>query len=75
MAEITFPSLADIIQRMQIDVQNEFPESNPYLPESYILALITGNAARYYENNIQLNTLLNLLYLNTTEDEFLNSCF
>lgn len=70
MADLNFPTLNDIVKRMQTDFQNELPQSNPYLPNSYIKAFITSLAGRFYENYNQLNSAVNDLYPNTSEDEF-----
>lgn len=72
MADLTFPTLQEVVQRILIDAQNEFPESNPYLPNSYLNAYLTANAGRYYENFNQMQALFNLLFLTTTSDDFLD---
>lgn len=72
MADLTFPTLQEVVQRILIDAQNEFPQSNPYLPNSYINAMLTSWAGRSFENNNQLQALFTLLFLNTTSDNFLD---
>lgn len=72
MADLTFPTLQELVQRILIDAQNEFPQSNPYLPNSYLNAVLTAWAGRSYENNNQLQALFTLLFLNTTSDQFLD---
>lgn len=72
MADLNFPTLQEVVQRILIDAQNEFPQSNPYLPNSYINAMLTSWGGRSFENNNQLQTLFTLLFLNTTSDAFLD---
>jgi uncharacterized phage protein gp47/JayE len=71
MATFDFPSLQDIVNRMLVDTQNQMPNSNPFLPNSVLLGIITSNAGRYYENNNQIQSLFNALFLTTTVDQFL----
>jgi uncharacterized phage protein gp47/JayE len=66
------PSLDEIIQRIQNDVQNELPESNPFLPQSWIRGVITSYAGRFEEFYNQFQLLFNALFVNTTSGEFVD---
>jgi len=72
MPNITFPRLEEVIKRMQTDVQKELPNSNPYLPNSYLKAIITGLAGRNFENFNELQSLLNNLFLTTSIGFFIS---
>lgn len=61
----------EIENRAKTDVQQEIPESNPFLKNSVIGAIITGFSNRIFDFYIQLKRLETLLFPDTTEDEFL----
>lgn len=67
-----FPTLDEIIQRIQNDIQNEIPESNPFLLNSFIRAIATSYAARFDEFYVQFQVLFNALFLDSTSGEFID---
>lgn len=69
--DLNFPTLTELVNRIQTDVQAELPQSNPFLPESVLLAFIIGVAGRFAEIYNQLQSLLNDLYLDTASDQFI----
>lgn len=71
MASITFPTLSEIVERQQNDFKTELPNSNPFLPDSWMRALIISNSGRYFENYITLNQVLLSFYPTTATDEFI----
>ena len=68
--DLNLPSLTELVNRIQTDIQTELPQSNPFLPESALLAFVISLAARFDENYNQLQSLFNDLYLNTASDQF-----
>lgn len=73
MSDLNFPTLEQVIARSETDAQTLIPESNPYQPESFFRAIIVTLAARSYENQEQIQSLLYLLFLPTTSGTFLDS--
>lgn len=57
--------------RAKTDVQRELPESNPFLKNSWIGALITGYANRIFDYYIQLREAIRLAFPDTTSGTFL----
>lgn len=70
---IIFPSnRKEVADRMKTDVQSELPESNPFLRNSFLGALIIGFSGRIYEYYLQLKQLINEIFPDTAEGEYLN---
>lgn len=68
---ITFPTLKQLDERIKTDVQNTLDETNPFLRQSYIGALITGYAGRADAIYKELKELLKQLFPDTATGEFL----
>lgn len=69
---LTLPSSRkELKQKSQTDVQNVLPESNPFLPNSYLDAIITANAGRVYDFYIQLQQVIKELFPDTADGVFL----
>lgn len=69
---ITFPeNPKELVQKSKTDVQNELPESNPFLKNSFLGAAVTANAIRVFDFYIQLKQLIKALFIQTTSGEFL----
>jgi len=60
-----------VSNRIKSDVQNQLPESNPYLRNSFLQALIFGLSGRVFDLYKTEKRLLDLLFWDTTEDEYL----
>lgn len=61
----------ELEQKSKADVQRELPESNPFLKNGMLGALITGNSFRVYDFYLQLNELQKQLFVQTATGEFL----
>lgn len=69
---LTLPSSRkELKQKSQTDVQNVLPESNPFLPNSYLDAIITATAGRVYDFYIQLSEVLREMFPDTADGVFL----
>jgi uncharacterized phage protein gp47/JayE len=70
---IQFPSSRkEVEDRIKTDVQNELPESNPFLRNSFLGSLITGFAGRIYDFYLQLKNLLIELFPDTATGSYLD---
>lgn len=69
---LEFPSLDEIVQRIQKDLQSQLPESNPFLDSSFIKSMVTSYAGRINEMYLQMQILFNALFLSTTSGEFVD---
>ena len=67
----SFPTRQEIAERAKTDVQRELPESNPFLRNSFIGALIVGYAGRIFEFYIQLRILTIEMFPDTATGTFL----
>jgi len=61
----------EIEQRQKTDVQRKLPTSNPFLPNSWLGALITGTSNRFFDFYIQLKNLLRESFWDTSTGDFL----
>lgn len=69
---IQFPADRKTIDdRMKADVQTALPESNPFLKNSFLGALITGVAGREYEFYLQLKNALLEMFPDTADGAYL----
>lgn len=69
---INFPnSRTEVANRIRTDVQSELPNSNPFLRNSYLSALIVGYAGRIYDFYLQLQELLRQMFMDTATGTFL----
>lgn len=69
---IQFPNnRKEIADRMKADVQAQLPNSNPFLKNSYLGALITGAAGRNYEFYLQLSNALLEMFPDTATGSYL----
>lgn len=66
-----FLTRKELDNRAKTDVQRALPESNPFLRNSYIGAIITGYAGRIYEFYIQLQVLITEMFPDTATGTFL----
>lgn len=73
MSTFNFPTLEELVSRIQNDVKTELPQSNPWLPNSWIRSMIIGYAGRFSENYLQLNNVRNSLFIDTSTDDFLDA--
>jgi len=69
---IKFPTRQDLINRIKADFQGNLLASNPFLRNSWIGALITAVAGRFFDINYQLNILVNNLFPFDADEEYLN---
>ena len=58
-------------QQSQTDVQNALPESNPFLANSYLDAIITATSGRAFDIYLQLREVLKQLFPDTSDGVFL----
>ena len=69
---IVFPkNRKEVSDRMKTDVQSELPESNPFLRNSFLGALIIGFAGRIFEFYLQLKQTINMTFPDTAKGEYL----
>lgn len=64
-------SALEVVERAKTDVQLSLPASNPFLPNSWPGALVTGYANRVFDFYLQLDILQNVLLPDRAVDEFL----
>jgi len=71
MSEIQFPNNRnEVKERIKTDVQINLPTSNPFLPASFLGAIITGLAGRIYDIYYQIkNILIRELFPDTATGE------
>lgn len=62
----------EVVQRSKTDVQRDLAESNPFLENSWLGALVTAAANRIFDFYIQLQEAINLNFPDTTSGEFLD---
>ncbi len=72
MSTFNFPTLPELVSRIQNDVKTELPQSNPFLDNSWIRATIVGYAGRFSENYLQLNNVRNSLFITTSTNDLLD---
>ncbi len=68
---LNFPTLEDVINRVKTDVKNSLPESNPYLLDSFISALIFAFGGRIHDSYLSQSELITQLFPDTATGEFL----
>jgi len=61
----------EIEQRQKTDVQRKLPTSNPFLPNSWLGALITGTSNRFFDFYLQLKALFRETFWDTSTGDFL----
>lgn len=61
----------EVEQRAKTDVQRELPDSNPFLKNSWVGALVTGYANRIFDFYIQLREAIKLSFPDSTSGTFL----
>ncbi len=67
-----FPSnRKEVSDRIKTDVQGELPESNPFLKNSFLSAIITGLAGRIFDFFLQLLVLTKQMFPDTATNTFL----
>lgn len=70
---LDLPQTADeVVQRSKTDVQRELAESNPFLENSWLGALVTATGNREFDFYIQLQQAINLNFPDTTSSVFLD---
>lgn len=70
---LDLPENADeVVQRSKTDVQRDLAESNPFLENSWLGALVTAAANRIFDFYIQLQEAINLNFPDTTSGDFLD---
>ncbi len=70
---LDLPQNADeVVQRSKTDVQRQLAESNPFLENSWLGALVTAAANRIFDFYIQLQEAINLNFPDTTTGDFLD---
>lgn len=68
----SFPSnRKEVSDRIKTDVQGELPESNPFLKNSFLSAIITGLAGRVFDFFLQLLVLTKQMFPDTATNTFL----
>jgi uncharacterized phage protein gp47/JayE len=67
-----FPENRDEIeQRAKSDVQNELPDSNPFLRNSYLSAIVVAFSGRIFDFYLKVKRLIRQLFPDTATNEFL----
>ena len=70
---LDLPETADeVAQRSLTDVQRELTGSNPFLPQSWLGAIVIAAANRIFDFYIQLKQAINLSFPDTTSGDFLD---
>lgn len=68
---IDFPETQEeVLNRSQVDIQNTLVDSNPFLPNSYLLALITAFSFRIFDFYIQMDEVIKELLPDTATGGF-----
>lgn len=62
----------ELIDQSRADVQEVLPESNPFLPNSFLDAIITAQAGRTFDFYRNLDELQKQLFIDTATREFLD---
>lgn len=71
---LSFPkNRSEIDNRIKTDIQTELQESNPFLRASFLAALASGNAGRFFEIYIQINKSIQECFPTTADGEFLDT--
>ena len=66
------PASQSVIEnRMRTDVQNELPDVNPFLRNSFLSALIVGFSGRIFDFTLMQNIIILQMFPDTATDEFL----
>lgn len=69
---LVFPNTRkEIDSRIKADIQTELKLSDPFLSESPLSALASGNAGRIFENYVQIQEGINQCFVQTAEGDFL----
>jgi uncharacterized phage protein gp47/JayE len=69
---LNFPAnVKEVEQRSRTDVQNTLPESNPFLANSYLDAIIKAQSGRVYDFYLQLEEVIRQLFVDTADGTFL----
>lgn len=71
MALLLPDSASEVINRQKTDVQRELPESNPFLPNSWLSALIVGNGNGIFDFYLQLKEAIKQTFFDTSTGTFL----
>ena len=61
----------EVENRSKVDIQNQLPESNPFLKNSWIAALISANSNRVFDFYQNLEEAVKQTFFDTSTDEFL----
>lgn len=62
-------SASDVVSRSKTDVQRELPSSNPFLPNSWLSALIVAFSYRVYDFYLQLKEAIKQTFFDTSTGE------
>ena len=69
---IQFPrNRKEVVDRAKADMQSQLPETNPFLKNSYLGALITSCAGRVYEFYLQMKNALLMMFPDTATGAYL----
>lgn len=68
---LDIPTLEDVFNRTKTDVKNSLPESNPFLLNAQMLALIFGFSGRAHDNYLSQKELIKQIFPDTATGEFL----
>lgn len=72
MAEFNIPdNQQEVLDRTFTDIQNALPTSNPRLKNSLLFALADGISGRTFDFYLQLNVLIEQLFMDTANNDFL----
>ena len=71
MALLLPDSASEVINRSKTDVQRELPESNPFLPNSWLSALIVAFGNRIFDFYLQLKEAIKQTFFDTSTGTFL----
>jgi len=73
MSDLNFPSSrTEVANRLKADVKGQLPDSNPFLRNSFLQALIFGIAGRIFDLFTLANRLLLQLFWDTATGVYLN---
>lgn len=71
---LNFPkNRSEIDKRIKTDIQTELQESNPFLRASFLAALASGNAGRFFEIYIQIQNAIDECFPTTADGDFLKT--
>ena len=69
---LVFPNTRkEIDSRIKTDIQTELQQANPFLANSFLSAMASGNAGRFFEIYIQIQAAIDECFVDTADGAFL----